>query len=54
VELDDAIDAHHEVLPLAILSAFLEARRDSAARKNQTVPQVRSAPAHAVCCDNFA
>ena len=54
VELDDAIDAHHAVLPLAILSAFLEARRDSAARKTQTVPQVRSAPAHVVCCDNFA
>jgi hypothetical protein len=54
VELDNAIDAHHEVLPLAILSAFLEARRDSAARKNQTVSQVRSEWAHAVCCDNFA
>jgi hypothetical protein len=54
VELDDAIDAHHEVLPLAILSAFLEARRDSVAPKRQTVPQVRSAPEHAVCCDNFA
>ncbi len=54
VEIDDAIDAHHEVLPLAILSAFLEARCDSAARKTQTVPQVRSAPAHVVCCDNFS
>jgi len=54
VEIDEAIDAHHDVLPLAILSAFLEARRDSTARKTQTVPQVRSAPAHAVCCDNFS
>ena len=48
------IDAHHEVLPLAILSAFLEARRDNVARKNQTVPQFQPAPAHVVCCDNFA
>ena len=40
--------------PLAILSALLEARRDSVARKNQTVPQFQPAPAHVVCCDNFA
>ncbi len=54
VELDDAIEARHEVLPLAILSAFLETRRSSVSREKQTVPQVRSAPAHAICCDNFA
>ena len=54
VELDAAIDAHHEVLPLAILSAFVEAQRGSVAPNNRTVPQVRSAPAHAVCCDNFS
>jgi hypothetical protein len=54
MELDDTVDAHHEVLPLAILSAFLDARRNSVARKTLTVPQVRSAPAHTVCCDNFA
>ena len=53
-ELDDTVDAHHEVLPLAILSAFLDARRNSVARKTLVVPQVRSAPAHTVCCDNFA
>ena len=54
VELDDAIDAHHEVLPLAILAAFLDARHISVARQNQTVPQFQPAPAHVVCCDNFA
>jgi hypothetical protein len=36
VALDDTADACHEVLPLAILSAFLEARRKtSAVRRNQ-------------------
>src|SRR5665213_3766256 len=54
IELDDTIDAHHEVLPLAILSALLQARRDSVVRKNQTVPHFKPAPAYVVCCDNFA
>jgi hypothetical protein len=53
-ELDDTIDARHEALPLAILAAFLDARRNNVARKNQNVPQVQPAPAHVVCCDNFA
>jgi hypothetical protein len=54
VEIDDAIDARHEVLPLAILSALLDARRNSVARKFKTVPQVQPALANVVCCDNFA
>ena len=55
--IDDTADARHEVLPLAILSAFVEAcRRTSAARETSspTVPQVRSTSGYAVCCDNFA
>jgi hypothetical protein len=57
VEFDDTADARHEVLPLAILSAFLEARRGTnAARETSspTVPQVRPTSGYAICCDNFA
>ena len=57
VALDDTADARHEVLPLAILSAFVEARRKtSAARETSspTVPQVRPTSGYAICCDNFA
>jgi len=55
--IDDTADAAHVVLPLAILSAFIEARRGSrAARETRspTVPQVRPASGHVICCDNFA
>src|SRR5271169_1323073 len=57
VTLDDTSDATHQVLPLAILTAFLEARRRmSAAREagSLTVPQVRPTSGYAICCDNFA
>jgi hypothetical protein len=57
VAIDDTADARHEVLPLAILSAFVEARRGtSAARETSspTVPQVRPTSGYAICCDNFA
>ena len=55
--LDDTADAHHEVLPLAILSAFVEARRRTTmahATGLQTVPQVRPTFGYTVCCDNFS
>jgi hypothetical protein len=55
--LDDTADATHEVLPLAILSAFVEAcRRASAMRETSlpTVPPVRRTPGNAICCDNFS
>ena len=57
VAFDDTADARHEVLPLAILSAFLEARRTTSAVRetsSPTVPQVRSTSGYAVCCDNFS
>ena len=56
VELDDTADASHESLPLAILSAFIEAPRRSTAHavETQTVPQIRPAQGCAICCDNFA
>jgi hypothetical protein len=57
VDLDETADANHEVLPLAILSAFVEARRMAGAVheiRPRTVPQIRPKSGQAVCCDNFA
>ena len=57
VALDDTADASHVALPLAILGAFLEARRKIAAVSNSAtsvVPQVRPVSGNAICCDNFA
>jgi hypothetical protein len=56
-ELDETADASHEVLPLAILHAALEAQRKAGIGRNTralTVPQVPKASRQAVCCDNFA
>jgi hypothetical protein len=53
--IDETVDASHELMPLAILLAFLEARRIK-----PTAPGALSAvPAvwpigETVCCDNFA
>jgi hypothetical protein len=57
VVLDDTADASHQVVPLAILGAFLEARRRMCAApeaSSSTVPQVRPISGYAVCCDNFS
>ena len=57
VAFDDTADARHEVLPLAILSAFLEARRTTSAVRetsSPTVPQVQPTSGIVICCDNFA
>jgi hypothetical protein len=57
VALDDTADASHEVLPLAILSAFVGARRRTSAMREtslQTMPHVRPTSGYAVCCDNFS
>jgi hypothetical protein len=57
VALDDTADASHEVLPLAILMAFVEARRRISAMRETslpTVPQVWWTPGYAICCDNFS
>ena len=56
VGLDHTAEADHDVLPLAILSALVEARRDSFASRelrSRSVTQVRSTQGYAVCCDNF-
>jgi hypothetical protein len=54
--LDDGVDATHESLPLAILLAFLEARRRTAALRpaSATIPSVAPAAEGTVCCDNFS
>jgi hypothetical protein len=56
-ELDDMAEGSHENLPLAILTAFIEARwRGLAAAEGRTelVPQVGATRGYAICCDNFA
>jgi hypothetical protein len=56
-EHDDMAEANHESLSLAILCAFVEARRHSLTAgkaRPKSVPQVRRTQAYAICCDNFA
>jgi len=55
-ELDDTADASHDVLPLAILRAFLEARRriDVGHEVSSAAPHIRAAGNRMICCDNFA
>src|SRR5215471_8437876 len=56
-ELDDMAEATHESLPLAILSAFVEARRHNltaAQSRPQSTPLVGRTQGYAICCDNFA
>ena len=55
--LDQSIEARHEDLALAILSAFVEARRVNVPSPKTSVPAVpRGAdlPCMPLCCDNFA
>lgn len=57
VAIDDTADARHEFLSLAILSAFLDARRkDSEVHpaRSLTTPRLRPAAENVMCCDNFA
>jgi hypothetical protein len=54
--LDDTADASHALLPLAILRAFMQARRMSeiAPRVISSVPEIVVGDDIAVCCENFA
>ena len=54
--IDDGVDAVHEVLPLALLRAFVEVQRRTAVtcEAAPSVPQMRPMEAHMICCDNFA
>jgi hypothetical protein len=52
--LDDSVDASHEILPLAILQALVEARLSvGACDATSPVPQIRSGDDISVSCDNF-
>ncbi len=54
--LDDCAEASHEVLPLAMLCAFLEAcrKRHSAQASVSAVPQIaQPSVEHIMCCENF-
>jgi hypothetical protein len=50
---DEGAEARHEVLPLAMLIAFIKAR-SAGATAATSVPQVSVPPNCIVCCDNFA
>ena len=55
--LDQSVEARHADLALAILSAFVEARRISTPRSRTSVPAVpqeATASYEPVCSDNFA
>jgi hypothetical protein len=55
--LDQSIEVHHADLPLAILSAFVEAMRSSAPRSRTSVPTAPrevNALYQPLCCDNFS
>jgi hypothetical protein len=64
--LDDSVDGHHDVAALAILRAFIEARRwrDVASERRPTISQLQpisecampecATPEYTICCDNFA
>jgi len=57
VEFDDPADATHALMPLAILRAFLVARRSvsaMAAEARTIAPQAQPTPEGMLCCDNFA
>jgi hypothetical protein len=54
--LDVTADAHHDSIPLAILLAFLQARRTAeiAPTAISVTPHVPLGPHSMICCDNFA
>jgi hypothetical protein len=53
--LDQSIETHHASLPVAILSAFVRARRDCPSPR-ASVPEVRRTQSayEPMCCDNFS
>jgi hypothetical protein len=53
---DDTADASHELMPLAILRAFLQARRmaETAPPAASPLPQIQTGADNFICCDNFA
>ena len=55
ISFDDCAEATHEVLPLAILCAFVQAcrRRHAMQRSVSTVPHMQPWPAQIICCENY-
>jgi hypothetical protein len=53
---DEIAEATHEILPLAILMALVEARRlgQICVAAASSVPQVSPAEMYSFCCDNYA
>jgi hypothetical protein len=53
--LDDVVTVSHPVLPLAILTAFVEscAVTSRSTEPARTVPSIQPSAHEAVCCDNF-
>jgi hypothetical protein len=52
LEFDEGAEGAHEVLPLAILIAFIKAR-GAVPSAVTAVPRVKVQPQCTVCCDNF-
>jgi hypothetical protein len=53
--VDDTANASHEILALALLNAFIEARGRAGERELRSpAPRVRPAGGIVACCDNFA
>jgi hypothetical protein len=56
IALDDCVEATHEILPIAMLCAFVDARRRRNAEheKVSAVPQIQQPlPEYAVGCENY-
>jgi hypothetical protein len=55
IELDDAAEAHNELLPLAILDALAEAREKGRFRFGTRAARAIADPREMIlpCCDNF-
>jgi hypothetical protein len=57
LEFDDTAESHHACLPLALLGAFVEARRSRSVKSGPmptALPLVQADHSLAVCCDNFS
>jgi hypothetical protein len=56
IELDDNVEASHEVLALAVLRALVEARQRSIAAPGtiSAAPDALPTSDAMICCDNFA
>jgi hypothetical protein len=54
MEFDECEEATHEVMPLAILCAFVEACRARARQDSvAAVPHIQPWPEQAMCCENY-